>query len=95
MALPVVLTGSAASGIDATPGEHFAVAESDVDIAEAVVALAQNAARARVMGEAARNFVVEKQSWQSALVPLAAMIARLPEAQPLSFARAGTICHAA
>ena len=95
MALPVVLTGSAASGIDATPGEHFAVAESDVDIAEAVVALAQNAARARVMGEAARNFVVEKQSWQSALVPLAAMIARLPEAQPLSLARAGTICHAA
>ena len=95
MGLPVVLTGPAASGIDATAGEHFAVAESDAEIAAAVVALAKDPARARFMGEAARSFVVERQSWQSALAPLSAMIAGRQEAQPLSFARAGTICHAA
>ena len=95
MALPVVLTGAAASGIDATPGEHFLVAESDGEIVAHVVALAQNPQRARTMGEAARGFVVGQQSWQSALAPLAAMIAARPEAQPLSFARAGTVCHAA
>ncbi len=95
MALPVVLTGAAASGIDAVPGEHFAVAESDEDIAAAVVALAQDPVQAHDMGEAARTFVVTRQSWQSALAPLAAMIATRQGAQPLSFNRAGSICHAA
>jgi sugar transferase (PEP-CTERM/EpsH1 system associated) len=75
MALPVVLTGAAASGIDATAGEHFAVADSDEDIAEALIALATDHARAQAMGEAARRFVVERQSWQSALAPLAGIIA--------------------
>ena len=34
MALPVVLTPGAATGIGARSGEHFAVAESDDELAE-------------------------------------------------------------
>ena len=95
MALPVVLTSAAASGIDATPGEHFVVAGSDAEIADALVALARDPAHARALGEAARGFVLEQQSWQSALAPLAAMILGRHKDEPLSFTRAGSICHAA
>lgn len=95
MALPVVLTTSAASGIEAKAGEHFAVADSDEDIAKAIVALAQDHAKALAMGEAARSFVVEQQSWQSALAPLAGIIADGLDAGGLSFVRAGSLSHAA
>ena len=74
MELPVVLTSGAANGISAIADHHFAVADSDQDLAEAVVALAGDQARARAMGLAARRFVVEQQSWQSALAPLAGMV---------------------
>ena len=95
MALPVVLTGAAANGIDAKPGKHFIVAESDAEIAAALVALAQDRTRATAMGKLARHFVVEKQSWQSALAPLASLVSGRQAAEPLSFVRAGTICDAA
>ena len=51
------------------------MADSDEDIAELLIALATDHARAASMGEAARRFVVERQSWQSALAPLAGIIA--------------------
>ena len=74
MELPVVLTSGAANGISAVSGHHFAVADSDQALAEAVLAMAADPAWARGMGLAARRFVVEQQSWQSALAPLAAMV---------------------
>ena len=105
MALPVVLSQPAASGINAQDGEHFAVAESDEDFAEMVIALAQDRERAHAMGEAARQFVVERQSWQSALAPLAGIVGgRLDAGWPLDsgldsgglgFTRAGTLSDAA
>ena len=70
MGLPVVLTEAAATGIDAVAGHQFCVADSDDDIARAVVALAHDKRRAGAMGMAARHFVVERASWQSALAPL-------------------------
>lgn len=75
MALPVVLSGEAATGIAARNGEHFAVAESDEALAQAVLALLDAPERARALGAAARRFVVENVSWQAALAPLAGIVA--------------------
>ena len=74
MGLPVVLTGAAATGIAAVPGQHFAIADSDAELAAAIGGLAVDAARARTLGGCARRFVVERQSWHSALAPLAGMV---------------------
>jgi sugar transferase (PEP-CTERM/EpsH1 system associated) len=75
MELPVVLSSAAATGIEATPGVHFAVADEDAAIAEAIVELARDGAAAARMGRKARGFVVEKQSWQGVLAPLAGIMA--------------------
>ncbi len=70
MGLPVVLTSGAANGIPATGGKDFAIADSDEAIAAQIVALHRDPAAAAAMSTAARNFVVEQQSWQAALAPL-------------------------
>ena len=71
MALPVVVSGEAATGIPAQSGKHFAVADSDEALAEAVLALLDEPARARALGLAARSFVLDHASWEAALAPLA------------------------
>jgi hypothetical protein len=81
MELPVVLTSAAATGINALPNRHFAVADSDAGLAAAVVELIGNPTGARIMGIEARRLVVEKQSWQSALAPLAEIMAQAPRAR--------------
>ena len=81
MSLPVVLTSSAATGINAVPGHHFEVAESDAELAEAIIKLANDPRRASVMGLDARRYVVERQSWQSALAPLTQIFAGSRRAQ--------------
>lgn len=70
MCLPVVLTPGAATGIDARDGRDFLVAESDAALAGAIFSLAQNQARARMMGQAARRWIVEKAGWNTALARL-------------------------
>jgi sugar transferase (PEP-CTERM/EpsH1 system associated) len=75
MALPVVLSPEAATGIDARRDEHFVVARSDEDLARATIALFDDAIRARKLGEDARRFVVEQASWEAALAPLAEIVA--------------------
>ncbi len=70
MALPVVLTSGAATGIGAEPGRHYAVAESDRALADAAIALLGDEARAHDKGFAARRFVMDNASWQSALTSL-------------------------
>lgn len=74
MSLPVVLTSAAATGIDAIDGQHFAIADSDEELAAAICALARNPRDATVKGLSARRFVVEKQSWQGALAGLPRII---------------------
>ncbi len=74
MALPVVLTGGAATGIGAKHGEHFMVAEDDAALADAAVALAQDRANAERLGRQARRFVVEELGWAATLGPLAGML---------------------
>jgi sugar transferase (PEP-CTERM/EpsH1 system associated) len=70
MRLPVVLTSGAATGIPAKNGSEFLVADRDEDIAAKAVGLLKNPGRAAVIGNAARRFVKDKQSWPAALAPL-------------------------
>lgn len=68
MARPVVLTPQAANGIDAGEGEHFAVVEADpAQMLARIEALLGDPARARLMGAAARKFVVDEMSWNAVL----------------------------
>jgi len=70
MELPVVLTPEAATGIEAQDGRDFAVRIDDAGLAEAVCALAADTGRAARMGRSARDFVLERMSWEAALSPL-------------------------
>jgi glycosyltransferase involved in cell wall biosynthesis len=74
MALPVVLTDEAATGIAASDREHFAVAGSDEALARNVIDLLGDSRRMQAMGQAARSFVVERVSWEAALAPLAELV---------------------
>ena len=74
MAVPVVLTPSAATGIGGNDAHHYAVADSDADLIARIAALLSAPAAAKAMGREARRFVVEGLSWQATLAPLGAML---------------------
>lgn len=76
MALPVVLTPAAATGIGGADGQTYAVAESDAELAARAIGLLQDREQARVMGHAARRFVVDGMSWQATLASLTQLIVR-------------------
>lgn len=78
MALPVVLTPAAACGIGGDDGQHFAVADSDIDLADRATALLSHPRQGWALGQEARRFVVEELSWQATLGPLAGMLSRDP-----------------
>ncbi len=75
MALPVVLTEGAATGIDAERGTHFLVADNDEALAAAALASLADNGGAAAMGDAARRWIVDKANWQAALASLPALIA--------------------
>lgn len=74
MNLPVVLSSAAATGIGATDGEQFAVADSDADLVERVTALLSHPRQGWNLGLEARRHVVETMSWQATLSPLAELV---------------------
>ena len=74
MAMPVVLTPGAATGIGGIDARHYAVADSDLALVERTIALLGNNAHSLAMGLEARRFVVEGMSWQATLAPLAPML---------------------
>lgn len=74
MEVPVVVTPAAATGIAAVPNRHFLLGDSDAELAEAVARLAYAPREARAIGLAARQFVVEQQSWGSTLATLAEIV---------------------
>lgn len=74
MGLPVVLTPAAATGIGGIDAHHYAVADSDLALAERAIALLSDHDHGWAMGLEARRFVVEGMSWQATLAPLAAML---------------------
>ncbi|PKB25592.1 sugar transferase (PEP-CTERM/EpsH1 system associated) [Novosphingobium kunmingense] len=75
MALPVVLTSEAATGIGAQDGRHLLIADTDEGLADHVISLAQDPARASAVGHEARRFVVDTLSWQATLAPLVDLLA--------------------
>lgn len=79
MARPVLLTRAAATGIAARDGEHFAIADTDDALIACALDLLANPADAAAMGEAARCFVVERQSWDAMLAPLGELVGRALE----------------
>jgi sugar transferase (PEP-CTERM/EpsH1 system associated) len=74
MALPVVASTQAATGIAAVPGRDFAVGLTDAELAAAVIVLLTERAQARAMGLAARRFVETHHNWDAVLGPLARML---------------------
>ncbi len=80
MALPVVLSTDAATGIAAEHGREFLAGESDAALVDAVCALAADPARGLSMGQAARAWIEAHAGWDAALAPLPRL---------MGFARAG------
>lgn len=70
MARPVLVSREAATGIDATDGEHFEVGENDRQLIERANDLLSDPSRASELGKAARKYVVEQQGWEAMLAPL-------------------------
>ncbi|MBB3032759.1 TIGR03087 family PEP-CTERM/XrtA system glycosyltransferase [Alteriqipengyuania lutimaris] len=74
MAKPVLLSPEAATGIDGDDGVHFAVAEGDRMMIGRALALCDDRAKRRAMGEAARRFVEAEQSWPAMLAGLGELL---------------------
>lgn len=70
MALPVVLTTGAVTGIGGVDREQFRIADSDDALASAILGLLSDPDAAKAMGSAARRFVIQRMSWAAALAPL-------------------------
>lgn len=74
MALPVVASTGAATGIGAEWGREIAVGESDDELVRLTIALLRDRQKARTMGLAARRFLQESRSWEAVLAPLPELI---------------------
>jgi glycosyltransferase involved in cell wall biosynthesis len=63
-ARPVVLTPAAATGIAASPGRHFLIADGASRFAHAVTSLLADPVRCQMVGQQARAYVAEHHCWQ-------------------------------
>ena len=86
MALPVVASPGAATGIPARDGVELVVAHDDAAMARAALALLTNRPAAEAMGVAARRYVEQRHAWSAVLAPLAGA---------LGFPSSGALCNAA
>lgn len=76
--LPVVCSSAAASGIEATPGEHLVVSDDVVDCAAQVVRLLLNPGERQRLGTAARQCVQRRYDWPSTIAPMLDLLVRIP-----------------
>ena len=67
MGVPVIASSQAATGVDATPGEHLLVADDPRDLAEAILRLLDDADARRRFGEAGRRGVEQRYTWEEAM----------------------------
>ena len=74
MARPVVASAAAAEGIDAEHERHLFVESNVAAEAERIIALLNDVAKGRKMGEAAREHVIDQYSWAEQLAPLDQMM---------------------
>lgn len=78
MALPVVVSPEAATGIGAEPERALAIGVDDDELVRKTVALLRDRHKARTMGLAARRFLEETRSWPAVLAGLPALIGMTP-----------------
>ena len=74
MARPVVASAAAATGIDATSGEHLLLADGAEAMADAVGTLFDDRAAAAAMGQAARARMISRYGWDARLAPLGELL---------------------
>jgi sugar transferase (PEP-CTERM/EpsH1 system associated) len=67
---PVVTTPLGADGIQAEPGEHLLTTESDRSVAETILDLFEDPERRQRIGEAARERIQERYTWEAVAAPL-------------------------
>lgn len=77
MGLPMVITSVANEGIKAVDGENILLADSPAAFAQHVVDLLRDAELRRQLGTAARQFIVEKWSWEKHFDDLEEMMMEL------------------
>jgi glycosyltransferase involved in cell wall biosynthesis len=65
MAMPIVVSSGALTGIRARPGEHLILAETPREWAEACFELVRNPEEARRLGQAARKLVLDEYTWEA------------------------------
>ena len=76
--LPVVCSTPAASGIDATPGEHLLVRDDAGDVAARCVRLLLNPDERARLGRAARRRIEQRYDWSSAAAPMLDLLNPMP-----------------
>ncbi len=74
MARPVVASAAAATGIEATPGEHMFIADGAAAMADAVCHVFDDQAAAAKMGNAARAQMIARYGWDARLAPLGELL---------------------
>lgn len=74
MARPVVASAAAATGIEASPGEHMFVADGAAAMADAVCQVFDDQAAAAKMGNAARAQMIARYGWDARLAPLGELL---------------------
>ncbi len=77
----LVATPRAAEGVEATPGEHFLVADDEDEIVEAVVELLLDPARRRLLAENARRWAETHLGWDEGVAAFEDLYASLPRAR--------------
>jgi hypothetical protein len=74
MALPVVVSKGAMTGISATSGEQLICADAPQQWIDACVSLARNPGEARRMGQAARKLMLDVYNWEAQFAQLDLML---------------------
>jgi spore maturation protein CgeB len=65
--VPVVTSSAAAGGVDANPGQHFIVADSAADVAEATLELMTNRQRHDELAGAGRARMLSHHTWDMSM----------------------------
>lgn len=79
LALPLVMTKVANEGIQATPGVHAMVADSTKALVATIVRLLDEADLRERIGRAAREWILEKWSWERHFEPLEQVLVELAQ----------------
>jgi len=75
--LPLVATTLGVEGIGLTHDEHALLADTPTGFSQAILALVRDLERGRALGEAARQFVVERYDWEQIAARLEPLYATL------------------